>query len=202
MPPTSQIITLLILMLGPFKILGPYARVTRNATPALGRRIALHATLYASAALLLTGVLGERLLSSYAIPLPILKLAGGLTLFLVALQSIIQQYDQSPAQGEGVATPTLGMAMTPLAFPTIVTPYGIAAVIVFIALAPDMEARLMVGAIVAGIMVLNLVVMLISRPAFKLLALVLPILASVLGIVQVAIGLLIMYNSLKELLSA
>ncbi len=89
--------------------------------------------------------------------------------------------------------------MYPLAFPTIVTPYGIAAVIVFMALMPDMKGRLMIGAVVLGIMLLNLVFMLVNRYIFKFLALVLPVLAAVLGVVQVALGLWIMYRSYLQL---
>jgi multiple antibiotic resistance protein len=201
MPPTAQLITLLFLMLGPFKILGPYAKITMNSTPVFSRQIAIRATLYASAALLLAGMLGQRILSNYDIPLPFLKLTAGFIFFLVALLAIIQQFNPPPAHVDGTTTPTLGMAMTPLAFPTIVTPYGIAAVIVFIALSPDTGTKMKVAGVVVGIMALNLLVMLISRPAFKVLALILPILAAVLGIVQVAMGLFIMHNSLKEILS-
>ena len=37
--------------------------------------------------------------------------------------------------------PTMKVALMPLAFPTIVTPYGIAAVVVLMAVSPDTQAR-------------------------------------------------------------
>jgi protein-S-isoprenylcysteine O-methyltransferase Ste14 len=67
------------------------------------------------------------------------------------------------------------------------------------ALMPDMNGRLLIGAIVVGIMLLNLVFMLVNRYIFKFLALVLPVLAAVLGVVQVALGLWIMYRSYTQL---
>ena len=88
------------------------------------------------------------------------------------------------------------MAISPLAFPTIVTPYGIAAVIVFFAIAPDLNTKLIIGAVVLGIMLLNLVFMLVNRYTFKYLALILPILAAILGVVQVALGLQIIYKAI------
>jgi len=91
------------------------------------------------------------------------------------------------------------MAMYPLAFPTIVTPYGIAAVIVFLALTPELKGRLLIGVVVLGIMILNLVIMLVSKYIFKFLALVLPVLAAILGVVQVALGLQIIYKSFLQL---
>jgi multiple antibiotic resistance protein len=95
----------------------------------------------------------------------------------------------------------MNMAVSPLAFPTIVTPYGIAAVIVFLAFCPDLQSKLTLGAIVLGIMILNLVAMLVTRFIYKPLAVFLAVLGAVLGIVQVALGLLIIYNQSKALLN-
>jgi hypothetical protein len=43
MEPVSalQIFTFLFLMLGPFKVVGPFAKITERAEPGLARRIAL-----------------------------------------------------------------------------------------------------------------------------------------------------------------
>jgi small neutral amino acid transporter SnatA (MarC family) len=49
-------------------------------------------------------------------------------------------------------------------------------------------------------MLLNLIFMLVNRHIFKYLALILPILATILGVVQVALGLQIIYKALTELL--
>ena len=84
-------------------------------------------------------------------------------------------------------------------FPTIVTPYGIAALVVFLALSRDLQAQLTIGAIALGIMLLNLIVMLLTRRILPILGLVLAILGAVLGIIQVALGLLIINNSLKAM---
>jgi multiple antibiotic resistance protein len=78
-----------------------------------------------------------------------------------------------------------------------VTPYGIAAVIVFMAISPDFQAQLMIGAMVIGIMLLNLAVMLLTRHIGKLLFLFLSLLGAVLGVVQVALGLMIVFNQFK-----
>ena len=39
------------------------------------------------------GFLGENILSSYGIPLPVLALSGGIILFLVALKSVLEQFE-------------------------------------------------------------------------------------------------------------
>ena len=196
----THIFTILFLMLGPFKIIGPYSKITAGADPVLARNIAIRAILISSAALLLAALLGENILSKYGIPVPILAMSGGIILFLVAIMNVIQQFSWHPEHEEIKEVPTLKMAMYPLAFPTIVTPYGIAAVIVFMALMPDLNGRLMIGAVVLGIMVLNLVIMLVNKYIFKFLAMVLPVLGAVLGVVQVALGLWIIYRAYTQLL--
>ena len=93
------------------------------------------------------------------------------------------------------------MAIFPLAFPTIVTPYGVAAVIVFMAISPDLKSKLIIGAIVLAIMVLNLVLMLITRHIYKFLAIVLVLLGAILGVIQVALGFMFVYNMFRSLLA-
>lgn len=187
-------------MLGPFKILGPYAKITRGAEDKLTRQIALRATLFSSLALLVAAFIGETIITRFGIPIPILSMAGGLILFLVALLNIIQQFSPATMSDSPITLPTLNMAINPLAFPTIVTPYGIAAVIVFLSLSPDLNGKLIIGAIILGIMVINFVFMLIYRYISKVLTVALPILGAILGVVQVALGLMIIYNAFNKLL--
>jgi len=201
--PVVQIFTFLFLMLGPFKIIGPFARITKGTDARFTRQIAARATFFSSVALLLAAFLGDRILTSYGIPLPVLALAAGIILFLVALKHILEELTASPSRSEETAgphaTPTLDMALSPLAFPTIVTPYGIAALVVFLAYSPDFETRLTIGGVTLAIMVLNLIVMVATRYILPVLGVAMPILAAVLGVVQVALGLQIMNNSLRAL---
>jgi multiple antibiotic resistance protein len=131
-----------------------------------------------------------------------LSITGGIILFLVALLNIIHQFDPPAKKEENPVVPNIKMAVYPLAFPTIVTPYGIAAVIVIFALMPDVKSKLIVGGIILGIMLLNLLFMLLNRFSYKYFALFLPLLAAILGVVQVALGLMIIYNGLVKLLTA
>jgi len=202
MPDTMLVFAFLFLMLGPFKIIGPFAKITLGADPILVRQIAIRSIIFSTVALLIAGLLGEMILRKYGIPLPILGIAGGIILFLVALLNIIKQFAPLEEHENRVLTPTLNMAMNPIAFPTIVTPYGIAAVIFILAYSPDINSKLQIGAIVLGIMVLNLVVMLITRYVFKFLSIFLAILGAILGVIQVALGLLIINNQLRILLNS
>jgi multiple antibiotic resistance protein len=202
--PVTQIFSFLFLMLGPFKIIKPFANLTKGVNATSTRDIALWATLFSTLALALAGITGERILSSYGIPVPVLALAAGIVLFLVALLDILKTFAPTEPPHDGsnttsAAMPSMRAALTQLSFPTIVTPYGIATLVVFLALSPDLQGQLTLGAILAVIMLLNLSVMLVLRRILPALALGLPIAAAVLGIVQVALGLQIIINSLKAL---
>ena len=198
----GQVFALLFLMLGPFKIIGPFFKVTKGADARLTRQIAVWATIFSALALLIAGFLGESILSNYGIPLPVLALSGGIILFLVALKNVLEQFEAAEPHTDDVAVPpaaAMKVAMSPLAFPTIVTPYGIAAVVVLVAFGQTLESRLTVGAVVVGIMVLNLIVMLVARRLQIVLAVVLPIFGAVLGVIQVALGLQIINSALRQL---
>jgi len=66
-----QIFAFLFLMLGPFKIIGPFTKITQGADPLLIRQIAFRAIIFSSIALLLAAFLGARIMSNFNIPLPI-----------------------------------------------------------------------------------------------------------------------------------
>ena len=198
--PPAQIFTLLFLMLGPFKIIGPFTQLTKGADHRQAHRIAALSTVFASAALLVAAFLGGSILESYRIPVPVMALSGGLILFLVALKNLLEQFQTHVDGDRPVApAPDLKVALMPLAFPTIVTPYGIAAVVVLMAVAPDTQARWVVGGIVVAIMGVNLLIMMLARKILPVMGIVLPILGAVLGVVQVALGLQIIHNALNTM---
>jgi multiple antibiotic resistance protein len=195
---TAQVFTFLFLMLGPFKIIAPYAKMTLHADPAMGRQLAFRGIAFATIALILASVIGDNVLGNFGIPVEILALAGGIILFLVALRNTIRQFDPPAPIMEESAPLTLKMAINPLAFPTIVTPYGMAALIVFMAISPDMQTKLVIGGMVLAIMAINLAFMLLTRKLYKIFAVILPILGAILGVVQVALGLMIIFQNLKS----
>lgn len=193
---------ILFLMLGPFKIIGPFMHLTASANPALTRKIAARAIIYSTAALLVAGLLGQNILSKYGIPIPVLALSGGIILFLVAIINVINQFNIPDTNEQtNEVPPDLKIAVIPLAFPTIVTPYGIAAVIVFLAISPDLERKLIIGVVVLAIMALNLVFMIFSKGLFRILVFIFPLLAAILGVLQVALGLQIIYKSFNQILN-
>ncbi len=128
----KKIFLMLFLMLGPIKILVSFVNMTLGTDARFQRNLATCAVLFSAAALVLAGLLGRNVLENFNISVWVLALTGGLVLFLVALQTVLQQ-GAGPARARpDDPPPDLSFAYSPLAFPTIVTPYGIAAVIIFL----------------------------------------------------------------------
>jgi multiple antibiotic resistance protein len=75
-----------------------------------------------------------------------------------------------------------------LAFPTIVTPHGIAADIILTAIASDTSTEIAIFFIALGVLLLDLFAMLIARPLMKWLGAPLLILNASLAIIQLAFG--------------
>jgi multiple antibiotic resistance protein len=187
--PINQVFTLLFIMLGPIKVIGPFVKLTGTADDSLRRSIALRAFWISSIALVIAATAGQFLLGNWNLSPLSLQIAASIILFLVALQMVMSQYHGPPATGGQAPAPTLGLAVTPVAFPTIVTPYGIAVLILLLVLSPGLEYSLQVLGALVLVMVLNLVAMLYARQILKAIGVTtLQIIGAILGVLQIALA--------------
>ena len=196
-----KIFFMLFLMLGPIKILMPFAAMTEGTSAAFRSELATRSILFSTAAIALAGFLGRGMMANFNVSLPVLALAGGLVLFLVALQTVLQQtLGSGPGQKQFAGPPGPHLAFNPLAFPITVTPHGIAAVIVFVTLADsDRRAEFAVAVIVLSILAMDWVAMIFANVILKWLGTTLQVFAVILGIAQVALGLQVIFHSLRLL---
>ncbi|MFC7476798.1 MarC family protein [Dankookia sp. GCM10030260] len=197
-PGLLQVWGFFFLLLGPIKILGPFHRMTAEAEPALRRSLAIRGFLFATCIVLLAGTMGVQTLRTYAVPPPVLALTGGLVLFLVALQGLLESFNPRP-RAAPAEPPSLQAAAMPLAYPIIVTPSGIAAVIIYMTLAPGWPDKSAIVGLLLAVMLLNLLAMLFAATVLRWLGMPLLVLGTVLGVVQAALGLNIMLNALRVL---
>lgn len=196
----QKIFAMLFLMLGPFKVLNPFLELTATLEPPQRKRTATVAILFSALALLLAGLLGQQILENFDIAVPVVALTGGLVLFMMALQTVLAQSGLRRSIPVTPPQPDRSIAISPLAFPIIVTPYGLAAVIVFTTLAQgNGELKLMIAATIALILGLDWLVMVFAVPIQRWLGTTLQIVAIVLGVVQIALGLQVIVKSLAML---
>ncbi len=196
----GMIFALLFLMLGPIKLLGPFVALTKDCDGAFRFRLATRAFLFSIGAVTIAAGLGKRILDNFATPVLVLQIVAGLILFLVALQAVMQQYATS-RPFERNEPPTLALAFSPLAFPTIVTPYGIAAVTILVTLAHTPEISLIVAGAVYFILFIDWLAMLAAHVIVRWLGPLLQLLGVVLGVIQVALGLQLMLNAVSGLIA-
>jgi multiple antibiotic resistance protein len=195
----SQILILLLVTLGPLKLLGPFAQQTRELEGPAMRRLALRVFATSVVAVLVAAFLGSAMLAKWSISLPAIHIAIGIVFFLVAIRMVLEPYS-----GERAAPAPLPeepwAATLRLTFPTVLTPYGIAAVIALVAGARDPARVQMILALAMVVMVLNLLAMLFARKILRgVLLLVLLVLGAVLGVLQVALSVQIVIWGLQGL---
>lgn len=211
LPPFSigKVFTFLFLAIGPIKIIAPFAEMTSGRDARFKRELALRGTLYAAIGLLLAATSGASTLRSWGISVGALQLTAGLVLLLVALKPVLEQY--APRRtASGPAEPPTGpsdvkasrLAMSPLAFPTIVTPWGVAVLIMLVTLrGGEQSAAIQILLVTAGILIVNLLVMLSTERILKaaLVRTGFGIMGLVLAILQVALGVQAMVGALPML---
>jgi multiple antibiotic resistance protein len=209
------LVPILILMVGPIKVIPAFLRLTARASEPMRRRIAWNGFLLSTATVLVLALFGYRLLAKFNIPLTAILASAGLVMVLVALRLVMAEYgndgvfgDHPHGHGDGLESslalpppenPGLDLVVQPLVFPIILTPYGLAVVITLAALVRELEGSpATLIAILLVIMVLNLLAMLFARPILAVIRpRVLQMLGLILGIIQLALGIGLLFTALE-----
>jgi multiple antibiotic resistance protein len=200
MDQVSFVFTVFFMLLGPLKLIPFFAGVTRNANKQFKRDAAIRGVVIASVLCLFIALAGETLLNKYRISIDALRIAGGLVLLIAALLNIFQKA-QPTSPGSGTPT-AIQVAASPVAVPGIVPPAGVAAILIFMMLAPQYPGMTQAVAIcLCAIMVMDFLVMYFIDQVMKTpgLMIVLMVLGSVLVFMQVCLALEMMLNALKNL---
>lgn len=195
----SAVFTVIFVTLGPLKIFGPFAQLTHGVDEATLRKIAVRVFVIAVIAVLAGGFSGRALVHNWNISMPALLLSGGIIFFLVGLRLVLEQYEVVHAVPPPLPAVPLAAAMR-VTFPTVVTPYGIAALIILLSNSHDDARTLSILAILIGVMVLNLLAMLFARRVMGGVTLIgLQILGAVLGVLQVALAVEMILHAVRDL---
>ena len=198
----GEIFTIFFITIGPLKLLGPFVQRTHGLDDTTVRQIAVRAFLLATISAIAGGFLGAVLLANWHVSIGAMVITAGLVFLLVGLRQILEQYEPPHAPDPNVpalpAAPTA--AALKLLFPIVLTPFGIAAVIVLLALSPGGERTGLIVGMVVVVMLLNLVSMLFARKIMVgATIVVLQILGAVLGILQAGLAVQIMLRGLRDL---
>ena len=186
--PIGTLATLDFMMMGPIGLIPTFCALTGDAPSAMRRSIGLRAFGYACVALTIAVGIGAGVLAAWGASRPALVIAAGLLLALASLRHILGSAGASAARTAAPAAAP-AMALSPLAFPSIVTPHGVGVLITFVAYAPDGGIKAQILGVALGIRSLNLLAMLFAHRIMGLIGPVpLTILGAVFGVLQVALG--------------
>lgn len=187
----AEIFTLFFVTLGPLKILGPFVQRTRGLDEVALRRVAIWAFVIGTIAVVAGSSLGRILAANWHVSIDSLSLTAGIIFFLVALKQLLAGYEPAHAPLEPPPLPTSPVAAAAtLLFPIVLTPYGIAAVIVLLASNREVEHVEMVVGLLVLVMVLNLLAMLFARRILVgATMIILQVLGAILGVLQVGLAL-------------
>ncbi|WP_159832501.1 MarC family protein, partial [Novosphingobium sp. TCA1] len=110
--------------------------------------------------------IGDNMREKWGIEREDLLVTGGLLLLIGALDSI--KSAQHPHEKEAPPQSPDGLALSPVTFPIIITPYGIVALLLFAAVAGNTQTFVMgVFAIFLGMMIADYLAMIFSGPILR-----------------------------------
>ena len=148
-----------------------FAGLTRDAPAAQRRMMALRATAIAAGILLFFGLLGEDLLDALGVSLAAFRIAGGIMLFLIAIDMVFEKRTErreNRAQ-EVSAREVEDVSVFPMAIPMIAGPGSIASVMLLMARSEGLTQSLVVLAALLATLVLTLAALLAAGPLMRLL---------------------------------
>lgn len=196
----AEIFSFFFLMLGPLEVIVPFSECTADTGPAFRRKLALRAFLTSLVALLIAATVGVATLREWNVSITALTLAGGTVLFLVALRMVLRPYTQETESIRPPGPPSLRWAVSPITFPRIASPYGVAILVILIAVAPTIGRQFQILAVLIGVLILDLLAMLFADRILKVIGTTsLQIVGTVLAILQVALGIDLIILALAEL---
>lgn len=187
--PLGKLFALLFMMMGPIAVMPGFVAVTQGADASLARRIAWRAAVYAAIAVTVAVLLGYGVLSGWGASPASLIIAAGILLLLASLRQALAPPVTPGPPPEPRPAPGVEVALSPLAFPLIVTPPAIGVLIIFTAYVRDsgMQARIL--AIGLAVVLLDWLAMRVARQVVSWVGPVpLRILGAVFGVLQVALA--------------
>ncbi len=154
-----------------------YAGLTANASAKQGFSMALRACLIATGILLVFALFGEDLLGALHIELDSFRIAGGIMLFLIALDMVFEKRtERREERAEKVRTAQSqgqphveDVSVFPMAMPMLAGPGSIASVMLLTARAKGIEETGVILAALAVVMLLSFVALVAARPIIRVL---------------------------------
>lgn len=201
---TAEIITIflsLFVVIDPIALLPIFIALTRGQGARRRRIIGLRATGVAFALLTVFGLVGDDLLGFLGISLSAFRIAGGILLFLTALDMLFERRSQR-RQGQADETPDHDdPSVFPLAVPLIAGPGAIATMILLAGTEGASSVEIFtVHAVMFAVVLCVLVMFLLAGPIEKLLGPVgINVVTRILGMLLAALSVQFVIDGMRDL---
>ncbi len=149
-----------------------YASLTKGASAAQRRNMAIRATLIAAAILLVFALFGEQLLSALHIELNSFRIAGGVMLFLIAIDMVFEKRTErrEDRAQKIIETPEIeDVSVFPMAMPMIAGPGSIASVMLLMSQNEGLDRSIVVLSALGAVLVLTLLALVAAGPIMRVL---------------------------------
>ncbi len=198
---TAAFITLLVIV-DPPGCAPIFASLTSGASATHRRAMAIRATLVAWGILMFFALLGEPLLRTLGISLSAFRLAGGIMLFMIALDMVFaRRTERREERAEGIkGTPEAeDISVFPMAIPMIAGPGSIASIMLLTARADGTAEGLVVLAAMTAVILLTLIALLMAGPLMKLIGAKLEaMITRILGVILAALAVQFVLDGLER----
>ena len=148
-----------------------FASLTSGATADHRRSMAIRSVLIATGILLFFALLGEQLLDALGISLSAFRIAGGIMLFLIAIDMVFEKRTERREHRaqEVSASEAEDVSVFPMAIPMIAGPGSIASVMLLMARSEGLQQSLLVLGALFATLALTLLALLLAGPLMRLL---------------------------------
>lgn len=149
-----------------------YAGLTKGATQAQRTSMAIRATVIAGAILLVFALFGEALLGALHIELDSFRIAGGLMLFLIAIDMVFEKRTERREERAQkiIETPEIeDVSVFPMAMPMIAGPGSIASVMLLMSQNQGLDRSLVVLGALGAVLLLTLIALVAAGPIMRVL---------------------------------
>ena len=178
-----------------------FAGLTSRATAAQRRAMALRSIGIAAGILLFFGLLGEDLLRALGVSLSAFRIAGGILLFLIAIDMVFEKRtERRETRAEEVSARHVeDVSVFPMAIPMIAGPGSIASVMLLMARSEGIAASAVVLGALLLTLLLTLVALLLAGPLMRLLGHRMEaMLTRLLGVILAALAVQFVIDGLKR----
>ncbi len=181
-----------------------YAGLSAAASPIQKRAMAVRAVGVATAILLVFALFGEDLLRGLGISLASFRIAGGIMLFLIALEMVFEKRTQrrEDRAAKVAEDPEADdVSIFPMAMPMIAGPGSIASVMLLMSRNDGIERTLVVLAAMGTILLLTLASLLAAGPIMRILgAKIEAVITRLLGVLLAALAVQFVIDGLSQVL--